>query len=67
VSLSMDLSDEALFSIFELSGKVIWEEKRSLVPGENILTITPGNIPPGFYTMRITGKTILKAARLIKR
>jgi hypothetical protein len=65
--LSMDAFDDAVFTIFDPAGKVIWEETRSLVPGENTITITPGDIPPGFYTLRIRGKTILKAARLIKR
>jgi hypothetical protein len=67
LSLTMDSFDEAVITIFDPSGKVIREEKRGLVPGENNITITPGDIPPGFYALRIRGNTILKAARLIKR
>jgi hypothetical protein len=53
-------------SIFESSGRILWEESRDLVPGENTLLITPDGLPPGFYTIRISGKTILKAARIVK-
>jgi len=67
VHLSIDIYEDAVISIFDPSGKVIMEEKRGLVPGENIITITPVDLPPGFYALRIRGKTILKAARLIKR
>ena len=53
-------------SIFEPSGRIVWEESRNLVPGENTLLITPDGLPPGFYTIRISGKAILKAARIVK-
>lgn len=66
VILSTDSPEDALITIFDPAGKVVWEQKRALNPGENELTVSPGEIPSGFYTMRIRGKTILKAARLIK-
>jgi len=67
ISLSADYSEEAVFTIFDQSGKVVWEETRELVPGENNITITPSGLTPGFYALKVRGKTILKAARLIKR
>jgi hypothetical protein len=36
------------------------------MPGLNSFTIIPANLPTGFYTIRITGKNTLKAARIIK-
>jgi hypothetical protein len=67
ISLPMDNFDEVTISIFDPAGKVIWEENRGLVSGENNITITPGDITSGFYVLKIRGKTVFKAARLIKR
>jgi hypothetical protein len=58
--------DVIRISLFGQSGKLLWEEQQSIVPGSNTFTLSPENIPTGFYTLRITGKSTLKAARIIK-
>jgi len=60
------INEDINLSIFGLSGEVLWNEKRSLVPGLNSFIITPDGILNGFYTIQITGKSILKVARIIK-
>jgi len=67
VMITMEVAEDALFTIFDSAGNVRWEERRGLVPGENSLTISATGLTSGFYTLRIRGNTILKAARLIKQ
>jgi hypothetical protein len=66
LELESVINEDIKVSIINLSGKVSWENKCSLVPGLNSFTITPDVLTTGFYTLRITGKTTLKAARIIK-
>ena len=66
ISFESDIKDDVTISIFNSLGKLLWEENAVLTPGENIITVTPENIPPGFYTLRIKGKLTHKAARIIK-
>ena len=66
LEIESTISDDLRISVFEASGKVLWEEQRGMVPGLNSFIITPQRLPTGFYTIRITGKTTLKAARIIK-
>jgi hypothetical protein len=58
--------DVIRISLFGQSGKLLWEEQQIIVPGSNSFTLSPENIPTGFYTLRITGKSTLKAARIVK-
>jgi hypothetical protein len=37
-----------------------------LIPGLNIFTITPEYLTSGYYTLRITGKSTHKVARVVK-
>jgi hypothetical protein len=60
------IADNIRISIFNPTGRILWEEERNIIPGENTITITPDTLPPGFYTIRIKGKMITKAARLVK-
>ena len=60
------INEEIKISVFGQSGRVLWEDKRSLVPGLNTFTITPEGLANAFYTIRITGKTTLKVARIVK-
>lgn len=60
------INEDIAISIFEANGKLLWDEKSSIVPGTNSLTVYPEGLLPGLYTLRITGKTTLKAARIIK-
>lgn len=66
ILLDANAGEDVRINIFTMTGKNIWEEEARLIPGENILTVTPDNIPPGFYTLSIRGKLTNKAARLIK-
>ena len=58
--------DVVTISIFNPTGRILWEEERSLMPGENMITITPDTLPPGFYTVRVNGKMISRVARIVK-
>ena len=60
------INEDIKVSVIGLSGKVLWEDKCSMVPGLNSFTITPDDLTTGFYTLKITGKTTSKAARIIK-
>lgn len=60
------INEDVKVSVIGLSGKILWEDKCSLVPGLNSITITPDLLSTGFYTLKISGKTTLKAARIIK-
>jgi hypothetical protein len=59
-------SDNVRLSIYNPAGKLLWEEEFAILPGENILTVSPDTLPPGFYTLRLKGGTILKVARIVK-
>jgi hypothetical protein len=60
------INEDITISIIEVSGKLVWEEKSSIVPGINSVIVYPDGLLPGLYTLRITGKSTLKAARIIK-
>jgi Peptidase family C25/Propeptide_C25/Peptidase family C25, C terminal ig-like domain len=60
------INEDIKASVISLSGKILWEGKYSLVPGLNSFTITPDALTTGFYILEITGKTTLKASRIIK-
>lgn len=66
IKLDADFADEIMLGIYNSNGKLVFEKSENILPGENILTVSPDNLPPGFYTLKLRGKTLLKAARIIK-
>jgi hypothetical protein len=60
------INEEIRITIFGQSGQALWEEQFNMVPGLNSFTITPEGLRTGFYTIKITGKATLKAARVVK-
>jgi hypothetical protein len=66
VEMESDINENIKISIFGQAGGVLWEENHSLVPGTNSFTIGPESLPTGFYTLRISGRKTMKAARIIK-
>ena len=66
IKLESTTSEPSDIEIIDNTGKVLWKEYLVLSAGENILTINPGSLPPGFYTLRVTGKKNKKVARIIK-
>jgi len=52
--------------LIDITGNTLWKGRFELIPGDNVITITPGDITSGYYTLRIKGKTISVAVRLIK-
>jgi hypothetical protein len=66
VKIDSDSADDLRLTIYNTSGKLVFEETDNVVPGENIFTVSPGNLPSGFYSLKIQGKSILKAARIVK-
>jgi hypothetical protein len=58
--------DNVRLSIYNPAGKLLWEEEFAILPGDNILTVMPDTLPPGFYMLRFKGGTILKVARIVK-
>ena len=60
-------TDEAItIDIYNNTGKLLWKENAYLVAGQNVLTVTPQNLPPGFYTLQIRGKHTFTSVRIIK-
>lgn len=51
LSLVMDRNSEALMSVVDASGKIVWTRKTSLFGGENTLEIPTMNLAPGFYAV----------------
>ena len=66
ISFDANSFDDVRFTIINLTGVSVWEEKREIVPGENNITITPGSLAPGYYTLIIRGKTIFSSSGIIK-
>jgi hypothetical protein len=60
------VGEEINISIISLTGKTLWEENRTLLPGLNLIQVDPGRLSSGAYSLRISGKTIFRAARIIK-
>lgn len=60
------VNDEIRIAIFNTAGKLMWEEERSIIPGENILTVNPAQLTPGLYTLRISGEKTFKSVRIVK-
>jgi hypothetical protein len=60
------INEDITISIFGESGKLLWEEKSSIVPGTNSITVYPYGLLPGLYNLRLSGKSTLKAIRIIK-
>jgi len=52
--------------LINVTGNTVWKGRFELIPGDNIITIIPGSIPSGFYTLRIKGKIVTGSVRLIK-
>jgi hypothetical protein len=59
-------SEQVTISIFDLTGKLRWEESAEVFTGINIITVNPEYLRQGYYTLRIKGRTITKTARLVK-
>ncbi len=64
--LESPVSETVDISIFGESGNIVWNEKRYIIPGPNSITITPDRLTSGFYTLKISGKSIFRIARIIK-
>ncbi len=54
------------FTLLDITGNTVREIKKNIIPGENYITIDSGDLLPGYYTLSINGKSILKTIRLIK-
>ena len=66
IELESITSDDVLISIIGQSGNILLEEKCSLIPGLNSITISPQELPDGFYTIKVLGKTTFRVARSVK-
>jgi hypothetical protein len=66
LELESKINEYIEITLIGQSGKILWKEQRSLLPGLNIFTITPEELRTGFYTVRITGKATFKTARVVK-
>jgi hypothetical protein len=66
IELESNVSETADISIIGPSGNILWNEKRYIIPGNNILTIDPAWLSDGYYTLKISGKSISRIARIIK-
>jgi hypothetical protein len=66
IRLNSDSDQDIRISIVTQPGKVVYEETKRAIPGENIFTITPADLKKGYYTLRIIGKSFFKALGIIK-
>jgi hypothetical protein len=53
-----DVSDEITVSIFEMNGKLIYNEIKNIIAGENLFKVTSKNLNTGSYILLIKGKSI---------
>jgi hypothetical protein len=66
IKIDSNAGDEVMITIYDQTGKTVFEISDNIIAGENILTVKPENLPAGYYTLKLKGKSILKAARIIK-
>ncbi len=66
LELDSKTNEEIQIALIGQSGKVLWQEQQSIMPGLNVLTISPEELRTGFYTLRITGRTVIRTARVVK-
>ncbi|MGQ9621197.1 MAG: T9SS type A sorting domain-containing protein, partial [Bacteroidales bacterium] len=66
LSLSAKSFESVKITLINITGTKVWEKKIEVLPGENHITITPYDLPPGYYTLKMSGKTILRTIRIIK-
>jgi len=66
ITIGSDSYEYVNVELINITGNTVWKGRFELIPGDNIITITPGSIPSGFYTLRIKGKTVTGSIRLIK-
>jgi hypothetical protein len=66
VSVNSRIFRRARIILTNLSGKVVFEENRDLVEGENELTIDTSNLSPSMYILHISASGLSKAVPLIK-
>jgi hypothetical protein len=66
LELDSKTSDYIEVALIGQSGKVLWHEQHTILPGLNIFTIAPVELRTGLYTVRITGMTTFKTARVVK-
>jgi len=67
IMLNSPDNENLIITIFDPSGKALLNKNLSVMPGDNILTITPDNLDTGLYILHIKGKSIYKVARIIKK
>ena len=60
-------AEEVRISLFDITGKLVFDKVSSVIPGENSMEINPDGLRSGFYNLIIRGKSMAKAARIIKK
>lgn len=66
ISFNANSYESANITIINITGNTVWEERREIIPGNNLMTIIPRGLTPGYYTLKVSGKTIFKTLRIIK-
>jgi hypothetical protein len=66
LDLESRTSENVKIELIGQSGKILWEDRQDVFPGLNVYTISPEDLGPGFYTVRIKGKTIFRTIRVVK-
>jgi len=60
------VADKIGLILIDEAGKKIMEEKKPVLPGENIIYISGGEIHQGIYTLKVSGKTSSGTLRIVK-
>jgi len=66
ITISSKSFERVNITLSNVTGKIVWEEKSELIPGENDILLAPHGLVPGYYTLRISGKTMNRTVRVIK-
>jgi hypothetical protein len=62
-----EVYEDIRLSITDLAGRKLFESAGYAVSGVNSIELNPSGLSPGIYTLIIKGKTLHKAARIIKK
>jgi hypothetical protein len=61
-----NIADKIGLLLFDAAGRKIMEEKKPVLPGENIIFIPGTEIQQGIYTLKVSGKTSSGTLRIVK-
>jgi hypothetical protein len=65
VILNITTYDKATMNISDLSGRVLYSESTTVIPGDNQWTLSVGDLHPGIYLLHLQNGEECRTRRLI--